>query len=93
MSGFTLVTHSVRSMDYIFRWIGKKILMLWFSNAHPVLDLVLSSILTLRAVDTFTCEIKSENQPQVLTGMRTNNEKQFYILYRYIFGRTEHVLS
>ncbi len=28
MSGFTLVTHSVRSMNYIFKWIGKKILML-----------------------------------------------------------------
>jgi hypothetical protein len=28
MSGLTSVMHSVRSMDYIFRWIGEKILML-----------------------------------------------------------------
>jgi hypothetical protein len=28
MSGFTLVTHCVRSMCYMFRWMGKKILLL-----------------------------------------------------------------
>jgi len=80
-------------MCYIYRWIGKNILVLgatqmptwfltWFSARFSQWE----------PVDIFTGENGSENQPQVLTWMRTDHENQFYFIFIF-WGRTEQVLA
>jgi hypothetical protein len=78
----SLVTHCVRSMCNIFRWMGKKILVLGDSQMPTWFLTWFSARFSQREpVDIFTGEIGSENQPQVVTWMRTDHENQFYYIY------------